>query len=142
MNRDDLEKLSKPELVELVLKMQRPAKTSQTSSKPPSTDRKARRKNAKPGGAKPGHKGHFRELHANPDTVIDHRPEQCPHCQRLLEADLLGDVIGEYDAIDLPSIKPIVERHRRLAVTCPHCQARGESAVAGRSSGFALRARD
>jgi transposase len=123
MNRDDLERLSKPELVELVLRLQRPAKTSRTSSRPPSSDKKARRKNAKPGGAKPGHKGHFRGLHENPDAVINHRPEQCPHCQRLLAADLPGDVIGEYDAIDVPAIKPIVERHRRLAVTCPHCQA-------------------
>ena len=44
MNRDDLEKLSKPKLVELVLRLQRPTKTSRTSSKPPSTDKKARRK--------------------------------------------------------------------------------------------------
>jgi len=57
MNRDDLEKLSKPELVDMVLKLQRPPKTSRTSSNPPSTDKKERRKQAKPGGAKPGHEG-------------------------------------------------------------------------------------
>jgi transposase len=55
MNRDDLEKLSKQELVEMVLKLQRPGKTSRTSSKPPSTDKKERREQSKPGGAKPGH---------------------------------------------------------------------------------------
>ena len=58
MGREDLERLSKPELVELVLKLQRPAKTSRTSSKPPSTDRKERREQSRPGGAKPGHEGH------------------------------------------------------------------------------------
>ena len=55
MNRDDLEKLSKPDLVELVLKLQHPVKTSHTSSKPPSTDKMVRRENARPGGVKPGH---------------------------------------------------------------------------------------
>ena len=49
MDRDDLKKLSKDELVELVLKLQRPAKTSRTSSKPPSTDRKAKRSVNRPG---------------------------------------------------------------------------------------------
>ncbi len=33
MNRADLERLSKEELIELVLRMQRPEKTSRTSSK-------------------------------------------------------------------------------------------------------------
>jgi transposase len=54
MDRGDLQRLTKEELIELVLRMQRPEKTSRTSSKPPSTDRKERRDKAKPGGAKPG----------------------------------------------------------------------------------------
>src|SRR5436190_438442 len=37
MERADLERLSKDELIELVLRLQRPEKTSRTSSKPPST---------------------------------------------------------------------------------------------------------
>lgn len=75
MNRDDLEKLSKDELVEAYLALQdgrkRPPKTSRTSSKPPSTDRKERREGSKPGGAKPGHKGHFRALTGTPDRKRD-----------------------------------------------------------------------
>jgi transposase len=47
MRRDDLERLSRDELIELVLRLQRPDKTSRTSSKPPSTDRKEKRENAK-----------------------------------------------------------------------------------------------
>ena len=43
MSRDELERLSKAELIDLVLRLQRPEKTSRTSSKPPSTDRKERR---------------------------------------------------------------------------------------------------
>jgi transposase len=62
MGRPDLERLSREELIELVLRLQRPAKTSQTSSKPPSTDRKERREASRPGGAKPGHEGHSRDL--------------------------------------------------------------------------------
>jgi hypothetical protein len=43
MGRSDLERLSREELIELVLRLQRPAKTSRTSSKPPATDHKERR---------------------------------------------------------------------------------------------------
>lgn len=121
MDRDVLEKLSKDELVELVLKLQRPAKTSRTSSKPPSTDRKARREDSKPGGAKPGHEGHHRRLADNPDRVVDHRPERCPGCGAAIAADTPGAIVGEYDWIDIPPISPEVERHRRLSCACPGC---------------------
>jgi len=127
MNRDDLKRLSKGELIEMVLRLQRPAKTSRTSSKPPSTDKKARRESARPGGAKPGHKGHFRTLHDDPDETVDHRPDTCPCCQAMLDGALAGDVIGEYDEIDLPALAPFVRRHRRLAVSCPQCRARVEA---------------
>jgi transposase len=39
MERGDLQRLSKDELIDLVLWLQRPEKTSRTSSKPPATDR-------------------------------------------------------------------------------------------------------
>ena len=123
MSRADLEKLTKSELVELVLKLQRPAKTSRTSSKPPSSDRKERREKSKPGGAQPGHKGEFRRLAEDPDLTIDHCPDACQNCGGVFTADAQGDVIGEYDAIDLPPIAPIIERHRRLACTCRDCGA-------------------
>ena len=122
MNRNDLERLSKEQLVELVLKLQRPAKTSRTSSKPPSADKKERRRNAKPGGAKPGHKGHFRSLAEHPDETVAHRPDSCPACLGKLDDSLAGEVVGEYDEIELPPITPFVRRHLRLAVRCPHCQ--------------------
>jgi transposase len=124
MERGDLEKLSKQQLVDLVLKLQHPPKTSRTSSKPPSTDRKARRDQAKPGGAKPGHKGHNRALHENPDEAVDHRPDICPQCHGRLGADLAGDIVGEYDEIEVPPIAPFVRRHRRLCVCCPHCSSK------------------
>ena len=121
MNREELEGLTKPELVELVLRMQRPDKTSRTSSKPPSTDRKARREGSRPGGAKPGHKGHARVLAQAPDAHEDHRPAHCGHCGLPFAGDASGTVIGEYDEIDLPAVAPMVRRHRRMACRCAGC---------------------
>src|ERR687883_324087 len=85
MGRSELERLSKEELIELVLRLQRPEKTSRTSSKPPSTDRKERREQAKPGGAKPGHEGHSRTMSELPDVapvVTQHQRLAvcCPSC--------------------------------------------------------------
>ena len=77
MGRSDLERLSREELIELVLRLQRPEKISRTSSKPPATDRKERREQAKPGGAKPGHEGHSRVISADSGAVVEHRPDLC-----------------------------------------------------------------
>src|SRR4029450_10913603 len=123
MERADLERLSKDELIELVLRLQRPEKTSRTSSKPPSTD-KERREQARPGGAKPGHEGHSRPLAQDPDRVIEHRPTCCPDCGLVLPPDLPAETVSTHEHIELPPVRPVVEQHRRLAVTCPACQAR------------------
>ena len=127
MDRTDLQRLTKEELIELVLRMQHPQKTSRTSSKPPSTDRKQRRDQAKPGGAKPGHEGHSRIISATPDEVVEHRPDRCSCCSAVLMADLPGETISIHEQIDLPEITPHVTQHRRLAVRCPAC---GKRAVA------------
>ena len=124
MIRDELERLSKDELIELVLRLQRPDKTSRTSSKPPSTDRKARRKNAKPGGAKPGHEGHKRDLCADPDEFRDHVPTHCEHCGCAFEDGAPAELIGEYDEIEIPPVRPFVRRHRRFAIHCACCGAK------------------
>ena len=121
MNREELERLTKPELIYLLLGLQRPDKTSRTSSKPPSTDRKGKREGSRPGGAKPGHKGHARALTETPDAHEDHRPGHCQHCGLPFGEDAMGEVIGEYDEIDLPEVKPLVRRHRRLACRCVEC---------------------
>ena len=124
MGRTDLELLSKAELIELVLRLQQPGKTSCTSSKPPSTDRKAQRDKSRPGGAKPGHEGHRRRLSEDFDRAVDHYPEQCPGCRGALATGLIAETVSEHDKIDLPVIAPLVERHRRLAVICPSCGLR------------------
>ena len=127
MGRSELERLSREELIELVLRLQRPEKTSRTSSKPPSTDRKERREQAKPGGAKPGHEGHSRVLSDDPDAVVEHRPEACACCGAGLHATLPAEVVSVAEQIELPAVAPIVTQHRRLAVRCPRC---GERVVA------------
>jgi transposase len=124
MGRGELERLSKEELIELVLKLQRPAKTSRTSSKPPSTDRKEQRERSKPGGAKPGHEGHSRVISETPDEVVEHRPGQCSGCGVALAADLPAETVSVHERIELPEVRPLVTHHRRLAVGCPTCAAR------------------
>lgn len=121
MDRGDLQRLSKDELIDLVLRLQRPEKTSRTSSKPPSMDRKERRDKAKPGGAMPGHKGHSRALSEDFDRIVDHHPDHCPCCRASLSSDLPAKTVSEHETIDLPAIRPVVERHRRFSVVCPSC---------------------
>src|SRR3978361_2095761 len=97
MRRDELDHLSKAELIELVLRLQRPEKTSRTSSKPPSMDRKERCEQARPGGAKPGHWGHSRVLSDEVDRIVDHLPEQCPCCRTALSSELPTEVISVHE---------------------------------------------
>ena len=129
MGRIDLERLSREELIELVLRLQRPEKTSRTSSKPPATDRKERREQSKPGGAKPGHEGHSRVVSDDPDTVVDHRPDRCSCCGGDLHTALPTEVVGVSERIELPEVAPVVTQHRRLAVRCPTCGTRVVAAV-------------
>ncbi|TXM88789.1 IS66 family transposase, partial [Methylobacterium sp. WL122] len=124
MGRSDLERLSREELIELVLRLQRPDKTSRTSSKPPATDRKERRKQSKPGGAKPGHEGHSRAISDDPDAVVEHRPDRCSYCGGALRGDLPAEIVSVSERIELPEVAPVVTQHRRLAVHCPTCEAR------------------
>jgi hypothetical protein len=135
MDRTDLQRLTKEELIELVLRMQHPPKTSRTSSKPPATDRKQRRDQAKPGGAKPGHEGHSRIISATPDEVVEHRPDRCSCCSAVLMADLPGETISIHEQIDLPEITPHVTQHWRLAVRCPACGKRAAAAVPDAAKG-------
>jgi len=102
MSRSDLERLSQEELIELVLRLQRPEKTSRTSSKPPSPDRKEQRERSKPGGAKRGHEGHSRIISDTPDEVIEHRPGRCFCCTAMLMTDLPAETVSVHQEIDLP----------------------------------------
>ncbi len=121
MDRSDLQQLSKEQLIELALRLQRPNKTSRTSSKPPSTDKKEKRENSRPGGAKPGHEPHDRRLADNPDEFRDHVPSVCEACRGSFSSNADRELIGEYDEIEIPPVKPYVIRHRRFTCRCGHC---------------------
>jgi transposase len=82
MGRGELERLSKAELIEVVLRLQRPEKTSRTSSKLPLTDHKEPREKSKPGAPSPA-------LSDRADRVVDPRPEPCP-CGRAALGPLWG----------------------------------------------------
>src|SRR5450432_366195 len=129
MDRTDLQQLSKDQLIELVLRLQRPDKDSRTSSKPPSTDKKEKRENSRPGGAKPGHEPHNRRLADNPDEFRDHVPSACEQCGGSFSADADRELIGEYDEIEIPPVKPYVVRHRRFACRCRHCGIEAKAAA-------------
>lgn len=129
MDRTDLQRLSKEELIDLVLRLQRPDKTSRTSSKPPSTDKKEKRENARPGGAKPGHEPHNRRLAENPNEVRDHKPTRCDRCGGSLSCDADMALIGEYDEIEIPPLAPHVVRHRRFACRCAQCGVEVEASA-------------
>ena len=129
MDRGDLQRLSKEQLIELVLRLQRPEKDSRTSSKPPSTDKKETRENSRPGGAKPGHEPHNRRLADDPDEYRDHAPSVCEACGGPFAADAPQDLIGEYDEIEIPPVRPYVIRHRRFACRCAHCGMAAKGAV-------------
>ena len=135
MGRSDLERLSRDELIELVLRLQRPEKTSRTSSNPPSTDRKERREQARPGGAKPGHEGHSRVISEAPDEIVAHRPDCCTGCGAMLSADQPADVVSAFERIELPAVAPLVTQHRRLAVRCPCCGLRVTAPVPAEARG-------
>ena len=94
MGRSDLERLSREELIELVLRLQHPDKTSHTSSKPPATDRKEQRAQSQPGGAEPGHEGHSRVLSDDPDAAVEHRPDRCSCCGGASHAELPAEVVS------------------------------------------------
>ena len=74
-----------------------------------------------PAAPSPGHEGHSRALSEDFDRVVDHHPDQCPCCRASLSSDLPAEPVSEHETIDLPEIRPVVERHRRLSVRCPSC---------------------
>jgi transposase len=119
MDRGDLQQLSKEQLIELVLRLQRPDKNSRTSSKPPSTDKKEKRENSRPGGAKPGHEPHSRRLADSPDAFCDHKPDVCEQCGGVFSPNETLELIGEYDEIEIPPVKPHVVRHRGVVQNPP-----------------------
>lgn len=109
----------------------RTRQTSRNSSRPPSSDppsaprRRGRPSSKRKRGAQPGHRRKERPLLAveDVDEVVDHRPQQCPRCQKELGQGV--SVVEEptrQQVWDLPVVKPHVTEHRYHRVQCPCCQ--------------------
>jgi transposase len=52
-----------------------------------------------------------------------------------LASDLPAESVSVHDRIELPEVKPEIERHRRLAVRCPACGARVVAAMPASAKG-------
>jgi len=138
--RDALEKLSKPELIEIILHLEqrvtaleaevaRLRKDSSNSSKPPSSDivkppapkPKGRRSKRRPGG-QPGHPRHERPPFAcdQVDVTWEYTLPACPHCGGPLKrARRRRRVIQQVELVAKPFV---VTEHDAPAYWCPHCR--------------------
>lgn len=152
MNREALSKLSKDDLIALVLaqaevigrqtaqiealakrvaeleaKRGKPPKTPDNSSVPPSQGHKPNRAERR-AAKKKNHPGTCRALSETPDRTVETLAETCPHCDHALTA-ADQPAVHAYDHIDLPPIKPIITRVHRHRGVCPCC-GKGFSAPA------------
>ena len=119
------------ELEARLAKLERPAKTPDNSSLPPSKGQKP----DVPSGGKPprtGRPGVARALEPNPDRIADAKLEACPHCAAAWpDAPQTPQMV--YDRIELPPVRPDVTRVRLFGGRCACC---GERAVAPAPAGL------
>jgi transposase len=147
MTQDDLNKMSKEELIELALevygenvqlkaevealklkleKNKKPPTNSGNSSQPPSKDQKSNRpkdQRKKRHGPPVGHVKYERKMVANPEHLVELKPTSCARCQ----ADLShaeGRVKAVNQITELPEAKAEVIEVRQIEVTCPCCGQR------------------
>lgn len=102
------------------------AKDSHNSGKPPSSDglkrtpKSLRKQSGRKPGGQLGHRGETLHLAATPDTVVEHRPARCPHCQTRLAAEP-GRVCERRQVQELPPVRLRVTEHHAVRVRCPVC---------------------
>ena len=155
MDRAALDKLTKGDLIELVLAQaarhaaemaalrERIAElerqvglNSGNSGKPPSSDGlkkpprtgNLRQPSSKPSGGQPGHPGKTLRRTETPDATIDHYPQACTACGTALTTAMATDHVAR-QVFDLPEPRPlIVTEHRAHACRCAACgrQTRAE----------------
>ena len=115
--------------------IERPKKTPDNSSLPPSKGQKS----DQPTGDKPPRKGRpgvARALELNPDRIVDARLDACPHCAAAPAAAWCAAPQAAqmvYDRIELPPIRPHVTRVRLFGGRCACC---GERAIAAAPAGL------
>ncbi len=142
LERQELEKLEKSSLIELIVAMQAQltkqseqiqklsdqiAKNSRNSGKPPGSDglkkmrtQSLRQKGERPYGGQPGHTGDTLKMVVEADKIVNHRVTSCPHCQH----DLREVEAIDYDkrqVFDIPALQLEVTEHRVAIKECPGC---------------------
>jgi transposase len=144
MNRDELEALSKEELINLILEQarqltqlradfealklklegkQKPPTNSKNSSQPPSRDQKGNQpkdKRKHRHGPPVGHEKHERALVVQPDHTVNVRAEKCEKCHTQLP-DNAGRLVKVNQITELPAAKAEVIEVRQYETVCPDC---------------------
>ena len=119
------------ELEKRLASFERPAKTPDNSSLPPSKGQKPNRHTVdKP--PRKGRPGFGRTLHPNPDRVFDAKLIACPRCQANFP-DAAQTPQQIYERIELPPIKPDVTQVRLFGGRCACC---GERVTAAAPAGL------
>lgn len=143
MTRDELAQLDKDTLIDIIFRQQemierlearvaelesklnQPPKTPRNSSRPPSQGQKANRpaRTAKKGKASGGN---ARNLHPDPDRVVEARADTCPGCGQAVAAES-QKLKAVYDRIEIPPVTPEVTRVHQYQSDCPCCGAHVEA---------------
>src|SRR5450756_313053 len=110
------------ENAELRGKLDRPAKTPDNSSVPPSQGRKTSTLAKNRSKRKP-HAGAHRPLHPDPTQRRDILAAACPHCGFDVSQSA-QEPCEAYDRIEIPEIKPDVTRVTLHGGVCPCCAGR------------------
>jgi transposase len=131
MRREDLERLDKNELIEIILALiekvseleARLNMNSKNSSKPPSSDgynkpKSLRASSGKKSGGQPGHEGHGLKLFSEPDNFILHEPQECAHCPNASMCHGNKTVYETRHEIDI-NISTTTTAHQIMRVECP-----------------------
>lgn len=137
MTRNDLAQLSRDDLIDLVLEKQaeiealklklekgkKPPTNSKNSSQPPSRDQKAnlpRERKRRRRGPPVGHVKYERKFVANPDHVVEVKPQVCEHCQADLR-EASSQLVDVNQITELPEAKAEVIEVRQYSAECPGC---------------------
>ncbi len=125
-------------------------KTNSTnSSKPPSSDPPGTKRAKTPAsnrkrGGQPGHDGHFRIMHEQPDKIIDVGAQACEHCGLSLEHAALDPHPFRHQVTELPQAPATVTEYRVHEKQCLSCGHANSAAlpheIAGSSFGPRLEA--
>jgi transposase len=137
MRRNELADLDREALIDLILALQaevealrlkleksnKPPTNSGNSSQPPSKDWKGNlpaKRRRRRHGPPMGHEKHEREFIANPDHVVEAKPQVCEHCQTDLRQEA-HELVEVNQITELPPTQAEVIEVRQYEALCPNC---------------------